>query len=143
MRKPPSSQPVVASVFALLAMLLLLVAPVISQHLMWRTPGDIHPHHEMPMAEMPGMTGDSSGHRAHHSQSVPPLAADPMAACGYCELLIHVPLVLWQFIPLCWLIFRLCHTRPPDPVIVRVSRPFPSRHSSRGPPVAADIQCVY
>lgn len=140
MRKPPSSQPVVASVLALLAMLLLLVAPVISQHLMWRAPGDIHPHHEMPMAEMPGMAGDNGG---HHPQPASPVAADPMAACGYCELLIHVPLVLWQFIPLCWLIIRLCHTRPPDPVIARVSRIIRSRHSSRGPPVAADIQCVY
>ncbi|MBJ3814994.1 DUF2946 domain-containing protein [Shimwellia pseudoproteus] len=143
MRLPSPPQPFLASMLALLAMLLLLVAPRVSQHLMWpASPGEPAGHTMAAMSampEMPAMADMASGephcaHRMLHHQSTP--AADPMAACGYCELLLHVPLIIWHFLPLCWLLLWMRSTRPPRLRVMPASKPLPSRHSSRGPPGA-------
>ncbi|WP_227666455.1 DUF2946 family protein, partial [Klebsiella variicola] len=75
---------------------MLFVAPVVSKSLM---------HHQMMggMAQtdaamphnMHAMTMPAAEHAGHHGM-------DPaeMIFCGYCELLIHVPLLLWTFVPL-------------------------------------------
>lgn len=127
--------PYIASRFALLAMLLLVLAPVISQQIMWSPKTDAGHHGgqtaHAPMAmagmvTMAGMNGDG-----HHS---PDRQGSLPEACGYCELLIHVPLIFWVFIPLCWLLTTLTGPRPPSPVVAPVIRLFPVRPPPRGPP---------
>ena len=54
-------------------------------------PHDMHAM-AMPAAEHAGYPGMDSAE---------------MIFCGYCELLIHVPLLLWTFVPLLWLMARI------------------------------------
>ncbi|OKP48834.1 hypothetical protein A8A12_21700 [Serratia marcescens] len=119
-----------AACIAIMAVLLLFVAPVVSKSLM---------HHQMmsgmaqPAATMPhemhGMVMPAAEHAGHHGM-------DPaeMIFCGYCELLIHVPLLLWVFVPLLWLMARIerlpCAPRIVPPPIRRLAL----RPSPRGPP---------
>lgn len=112
---------------AILAVLLLFVAPVVSKSLIEQqrvsqpAPAMMEmDHHQMMEHAMPGMM--------HHD------ADDGELACGYCDLLVHVPLMIWVFIPFIWLM--LLHSRAPPlprrpaPVIRRrVAIPRP-----RGPP---------
>lgn len=117
MRVPRQLQQRFAACIAIMAVLLLFVAPVVSKSLM---------HHQMmsgmaqPAAtmqhEMHGMVMPAAEHAGHHGM-------DPaeMIFCGYCELLIHVPLLLWAFVPLLWLMTRIARL-PCAPRIV--PRPF-------------------
>ncbi len=43
-------------------------------------------------------------------------------ACGYCELLVHVPLMLWTAVPLIWLMMIIARAQPRRRE-VRVYRP--------------------
>ncbi|OKB65552.1 hypothetical protein BHU62_16930 [Serratia marcescens] len=108
---------------AIMAVLLLFVAPVVSKSLTHHQMMDGMPH------EMHAMAMPAAEHAGHHGM-------DPaeMIFCGYCELLIHVPLLLWVFVPLLWLMMRIvrlpCAPRIVSPPIRRlVLRPSP-----RGPP---------
>ncbi|BEO62828.1 hypothetical protein SMQE30_32510 [Serratia marcescens] len=134
---PRQLQQRLAASIAIVAVLLLFVAPVVSKSLM---------HHQMmggmtatsSMAEMDGaamphgthaMTMPAADHAGHHG-----MIPGDMIFCGYCELLIHVPLLLWVFVPLLWLMARIarlpCAPRVVSPPIRRLSlRPCP-----RGPP---------
>ncbi|WP_253893509.1 DUF2946 domain-containing protein [Serratia marcescens] len=127
---PRQLQQRLAACIAIMAVLLLFVAPVVSKSLM---------HHQMmggmaqPAAAMPhdmhAMAMPAADHVGHHGMS-----PEEMIFCGYCELLIHVPLLLWVFVPLLWLMTRIarlpCAPRVVPPPIRRLSlRPCP-----RGPP---------
>lgn len=95
---------------AILAVLLLFIAPVVSKSL-------AEHHDAMAMsgmsADMPMMDHHSDMAMADHSMMM-----DDGVACGYCDLLVHVPLMLWVFVPFIWL---MCLT----------SRAPPPRHVSR------------
>ncbi|WP_312605042.1 DUF2946 domain-containing protein [Kosakonia cowanii] len=81
---------------ALFAILLILVAPLISTALQ-KDPMSAMPgmHHEMSMP-MPAQSDHAHHDRSHHAMSQPesPPPAMPLdhaEACGYCVLLAHVP----------------------------------------------------
>ncbi|WP_128086809.1 DUF2946 domain-containing protein [Pantoea deleyi] len=94
---------------AILAVLLLFVAPMISKNLA--------AHHAM-MADRPGMSAMSAEMpMMHHHGEMPmadPAAGDMGFACGYCDLLVHVPLMLWVFIPFIWWMCLISRA-PPAP----------------------------
>jgi len=112
---------------AILAILLLFVAPVVSKSLMYQqmqamdADASAHSammsHHDMTM--MPGM-------KMHGSSSSAMLMGDHSMmdegqfACGYCELLVHVPLVFWAFIPIIWLLLIITRAPPPRCIVARV-----------------------
>lgn len=80
-----------AAWLALFAILLILVAPLISTFLqhdpMSAMPG-MHHEMSMPMSAHHGMSSSSMSHHQASSSDVP---VDHAEACGYCVLLAHVP----------------------------------------------------
>jgi hypothetical protein len=128
------------SAVALLAMLMLFIAPVISTSLA---------HHR-------AQSGETSGqhHKMAHSEGMmemgpmdSPVSPHPMPgmgaslmddiACGYCQLLLHIPLIVWIFIPFIWLAWRI--SSPPPPAVIA---PILVQHDDaealpRAPPAAA------
>ncbi|WP_051124059.1 DUF2946 domain-containing protein [Dickeya sp. DW 0440] len=133
---------------AILAVLLLFVAPVVSKYLMHhqmmvhemmvekRVDGGLseavsHQHSMPDMEGMSHMQMDLTAQSESQSQS----AFMPEGiACGYCDLLIHVPMMLWEFIPLIWLLLMLCDQPVALPVILRLPRRFMRSHHPRAPP---------
>ncbi|KOC88065.1 DUF2946 domain-containing protein [Winslowiella iniecta] len=120
----------------LFAILLLFVAPVISKSLAHargaEMPMMMMSHHgEMAMAEMP--------HQMTSSELSPPTRVHHMSmmddnACGYCVLLIHLPLNLSNLPPL-WSMLQAA-TRPvahPEPLYIAIFVPIHFR--SRAPPL--------
>ncbi|KAJ9430679.1 MULTISPECIES: DUF2946 domain-containing protein [Pantoea] len=123
---------------AIVAVLLLFVAPIVSKTLMERQSqllampqhsmmDSSMSHHEMMMADMsmPGMS--------HHMMD------DGEFACGYCDLLVHVPLLMWVFIPFIWLIMVISRAPPLPRVVAPIVRRFSSIHRPRAPP--APLSC--
>jgi hypothetical protein len=120
---------------AILAVLLLFVAPIVSKTLMERQsrmmdmPSDgmtselsMH-HHEMMMdMAMPGMD--------HH------MMEDGEFACGYCDLLVHVPLMMWVFIPFIWLMMVISRAPPLPRLQAPLIRRFSPTNRPRAPPAA-------
>ena len=115
---------------AIVAVLLLFVAPIVSKTLLERqtridpvashSPSSAMPmhHHDMPMEmAMPGMM--------HHNMD------DGEFACGYCDLLVHVPLMMWVFIPFIWLMLVISRAPPLPPLVA------PGRAASAVPIVRA------
>ncbi|MBK0095744.1 DUF2946 domain-containing protein [Erwinia sp. S63] len=117
---------------AILAVLLLFVAPIVSKTLMERQSrmmdmpahsmtSEMSMHHEMMMdMAMPGMD--------HH------MMEDGEFACGYCDLLVHVPLMMWVFIPFIWLIMMSCRAPPLPRLQAPVLRRFSPTNRPRAPP---------
>lgn len=129
---------VTASV-ALLAMVMLTVAPVISGHL---TRGDVsvHAQHEQHYAPSPVAQADEAHHG--HLASLPLVAGQQQGEpwqknnCGYCELLIHVPFFLWLFQPL-QLFFPRIFWQPITPAVVSGYQFFRlSGYRTRAPPAS-------
>ncbi|MGA3686334.1 DUF2946 domain-containing protein [Serratia bockelmannii] len=130
MRVPRQLQQRVTACIAIMAVLLLFVAPVVSKSLT---------HHPMmggmtqSAAAMPhdmhGMAMPAAEHAGHHGM-------DPaeMTFCGYCELLIHVPLLLWAFVPLLWLMTRIARLPCAPRIVSPLLRRLTLRPSPRGPP---------
>lgn len=112
---------------AIVAVLLLFVAPVVSKTLLERQnhmqsmmadmPMD---HAAMPDRVMPGMD--------HHMMD------DGEFACGYCDLLVHVPLMMWVFIPFIWLMLVISRAPPLPTIISPVIRRQTGIHRPRAPP---------
>lgn len=93
-------------------MLMLFIAPVISKSLEHQRAGTKHQgmeHHMMvmPPVEMPATPPLLPGVGASLMDDI---------ACGYCQLLLHVPVIIWLFIPLLWQASRVTRA-PPPPVI--------------------------
>lgn len=96
----------IAAWFALFAITLIIVAPLISVFLpkgtMKMMPDMMH--HHAPVVD------------SHHAKTVP-MPDELTEACGYCVLLAHVPGLLSSLAGLiCALMLRLC-LQPPQPVI--------------------------
>lgn len=142
------SQRSTPAVIAILAILMLFLAPEVSKNLVqWQADGSkthqIHPGTADEMAadhNHNAHTMPSSGHHAHHAEDSDHhmMGGSSMAGdfvCGYCELLIHCPLIVWLFIPFIWLL--LVSSRAP-PLIIYVLFPltdFVSSAQPRAPPV--------
>lgn len=122
-----------AACFAMLAMLLLFVAPVVSKSQMMMSHAIGTAQETMSASDMPMMAMADHGTPADHQQHDTGMMAGEIA-CGYCDLLIHMPLMIWLFVPLTWLLLLLRQRpRPPE-----TSAPLPPHyslsHPPRGPP---------
>lgn len=126
---PRLQQKITASI-AILAVLLLFIAPVVSTSLMEHT---AHSRENASMADMPGM--NMAAMPDHEMQD----HAEMGVVCGYCDLLIHVPLMLWAFVPLLWLVLCLARWLPPllSKPLLAIHPGF--EHRPRGPPKAVLI----
>ncbi|EEF2418346.1 DUF2946 domain-containing protein [Salmonella enterica] len=118
---------------------MLFVAPVISKSISHQTSCEHHSdtamnmsdmHHSMMMAE-PCQTMSDSDHRMMSGQAMSPMEE---IACGYCQLLIHLPFVLVVLTALLWLLLLLVQRSPVPPAIfLPVLRTWPPQHA-RAPP---------
>ncbi|MFA1283192.1 DUF2946 domain-containing protein [Citrobacter telavivensis] len=123
-----------AARLALLAILLIVIAPLISVALQ-----------KDPMSAMPGMHHEMSSmtkHAGHHGDSPPvPMPVDHGEACGYCVLLAHVPgLILALVILLCGVLLRV----PCNPIRPTVQHWhfFPWLYpDTRAPPRRSALSC--
>ncbi|WP_244212389.1 DUF2946 domain-containing protein [Buttiauxella izardii] len=125
------------SAIALLAMLMLFVAPVISKSLEHRRAAASGEHSMMNhaggmMMEMGAMEMPASSHL------MPGMGASLMddIACGYCQLLLHIPLIVWLFIPFIWLVWRISRAPPPPVIAPLLSQHDDAEALPRAPPVA-------
>ncbi|MCS3608102.1 DUF2946 domain-containing protein [Erwinia rhapontici] len=128
-----------AAWLGLLAILLLFIAPVISKSLA-QTRGSnsmmmMHHGMAMDMSEMPDMhhdmdaTSTSATKQEHH-----PMSMMDDSACGYCVLLVHLPLDLMT-LPLLWSTLQAA-TQPDVPLFQPVVARFvPRFFHPRAPPL--------
>lgn len=144
---------------ALMAMLLLFIAPVISTSLEHRRADIAHVQtNAMPAMDMSGQAMNSnaipaptqsdntasslspSHHHLNESPSYPQMGHHTRGmmddiACGYCQLLIHLPLIFWAFIPFIWLTLHIVRTSP-TPLVSRLIPPtLPGDALPRAPPL--------
>lgn len=128
-----------AAWLGLLAILLLFIAPVISKSLAQARGSDsmmmMHHGMAMDMSEMPDMhhdmatTTDNAARQAHH-----PMSMMDDSACGYCVLLVHLPLDLMTQ-PLLWSTLQAA-TQPDVPLFQPVVARFvPRFFHPRAPPL--------
>ncbi len=120
---------------AIVAVLLLFVAPIVSKTLMER---------QSQMANMPQHSMMSESHHAMMmDMSMPGMSHHMMEdgefACGYCDLLVHVPLMFWVFIPLIWLVMVISRAPPLPRVTAPIIRRYSGTHRPRAPP--ARLSC--
>jgi len=125
-------------------MLMLFVAPLVSKSLMHSAdclPQGESMHHAMhSMPEMDHEMGISALCQMSHKMSSvfmqPDHAMSPMEeiACGYCQLLVHLPFIQFALIFLLWLLLLFtCRVRPLALVCPTLFRPWnPQR--ARAPP---------
>ena len=93
-----------AALTALFAILLIVVAPLISVSLQ-----------KDPMSAMPGMHHDMSmmSMDEHHGDMPHTMPVDHAEACGYCVLLAHVPGVMLALIVLLSVVLQRLRVKPP------------------------------
>ncbi|WP_437890407.1 DUF2946 domain-containing protein [Phytobacter sp. V91] len=132
---------------ALLAVAMLFVAPVVSKSLQHHTP--CQPATAMMNMDMHGM---------HHAETTAAACDSPPAphhflsagagqslmediACGYCQLLIHLPFVLFVLAVLLWL-WRICVPSSAFPALrcPLIFRPWDPK-SARAPPCCYVFDC--
>lgn len=116
-----------AALFALFAMALIIVAPLISVSLQ-----------KDPMAAMGHEMATAGGHHAmDHRSADPPAAApaDHAEACGYCVLFAHVPALLAALVLLLCLLMRRIRLRIPPPLTACWLSTPRLRPETRAPPV--------
>lgn len=115
-----------AAWFALFAMALIIVAPLISVSLQ-----------KDPMRSMPGMDHAMSMSHGHgdsgmtHPASMP---AHDMEACGYCVLFAHVPGLLVALVLVLSLLIRRQRLHIPPPLVLRWYFSPRLRPETRAPP---------
>lgn len=80
-------------------------------------------------AEMPMMDHHSEMSMADHGMMM-----GPGFACGYCDLLVHVPLMLWVFIPFIWWMCLINRAPPPAAINPPQWRRLLRLHRPRAPP---------
>ncbi|MXP50181.1 DUF2946 domain-containing protein [Pantoea sp. Eser] len=128
MRTPADRQRLTAST-AILAVLLLFVAPMVSKNLA---------EHHASLQRLAATSGDMP--MMDHHSDMPMAGHDMMApgfACGYCDLLIHVPLMLWVFIPFIWWMCLISRAPPPPATAPPRRRRSLRTHRPRAPPLMA------
>ncbi|EIX9083766.1 DUF2946 domain-containing protein [Klebsiella aerogenes] len=90
---------------------------------------DMSMHHKMSQhdnavqAPMPGIPGMMHGDMMDD------------VACGYCVMLIHLPLMIWVFAAIIWLTLRISVTPPPRLILRHFTPFFPGIAQPRAPPV--------
>ena len=138
MLRPAIRQRLTAGI-AILAVLLLFVAPMVSKNL-----AEHHARQQRMSAmhsAMPMMHHHSDMAMMDHHSEMPMSGHDMMMAsgfaCGYCDLLVHVPLMLWVFIPFIWWMCLICRAPPPPAINPPRRRRFLRTHRPRAPPLAA------
>lgn len=96
---------------AILAVLLLFVAPVVSKDLM------ASQHDAMSDRMMMSHSAEAMPMMHHSAEGIMSpdhsMSGEESFACGYCELLVHVPLMLWTAVPLIWLMLLISRSPPP------------------------------
>lgn len=117
---------------AILAVLLLFVAPVVSKDLMTHQQGAMS-------ARMMSHGADAMPMMHHHMDDgmMSPdhrMSDDEGLACGYCALLVHVPLMLWAAVPLIWLMILIARAPPPLCAIPPLRRRDIRVYRPRAPP---------
>lgn len=113
-------------------MLMLFIAPVISKSLEHRRMAEMgnHGEHHV-MMDMGSMEMPTSPHL------MPGMGASLMddIACGYCQLLLHIPLIVWLFIPFIWLAWRISRAPPPPVIAAILAQHDDAQALPRAPPV--------
>ncbi|MFT8210343.1 MAG: DUF2946 family protein [Symbiopectobacterium sp.] len=105
---------------ALLAVLLLFVAPVISKGRADRMP--------LPQTREMAMNHHGATHAAHDHAA---MMQEEGFACGYCELLVHVPFIVGIFM---WLMVLLARAPPLPRVLPPLCPQLDATHLPRVPP---------
>ena len=112
-------------------MLMLFIAPVISKSLEHRRAAEINNHaeHHM-MMDMGSMEMPAASHL------LPGAGGSLMddIACGYCQLLLHVPLIVWLFISFIWLAWRITRAPPPAVIAPLLAQHDDAKAQPRAPP---------
>ncbi|EKM0374126.1 DUF2946 domain-containing protein [Cronobacter turicensis] len=129
-----------AALLALFAILLIVVAPLISVSLQKDPMSAMSGmHHDMPMADMPDMHPGM-----HHEMPAPQPVSMPVdhgEACGYCVLLAHVPGLLLALALLVSFILQRVRLPVPHPV-TRHWRFYPRLWpDTRAPPRLSAFSC--
>lgn len=132
-----------AAMLALFAILLIVVAPLISVSLQ-KDPMSAMPgmHHEMPMTDM-GDMADMHQDTRHERAAPEPVSmpVDHAEACGYCVLLAHVPGLLLALTLLVSFILQRVRLPVPRPV-ARHWRFYPRLWpDTRAPPRLSAFSC--
>lgn len=128
MRTPADQQRLTASI-AILAVLLLFVAPMVSKNLA---------EHHASLQRLSAISVDMP--MMDHHGDMPMAGHDMMTpgfSCGYCDLLIHVPLMLWVFIPFIWWMCLISRAPPPPATAPPQRRRSLRTHRPRAPPLLA------
>lgn len=112
-----------AACLALLAVLLLFVAPVISK-------GRTDPM-PLPQTREMAMNHHSATHAAHDHAA---MMQEEGFACGYCELLVHVPFIVGIFTPTVWLTVLLARAPPLPHIIPPRCSQLDTPYRPRAPP---------
>lgn len=142
---------------AIIAMLLLFIAPEVSKTLAHHQRMENRNDHVAlysadPMEQMPAANGHhdpvidgmvSKMHPAVAGHTQPPQAVmagmpDGImmsdSACGYCVMIVHLPLMLLAFTLILWFRLRVLVARPPRFIPLRFPPVFPSLAQPRAPP---------
>lgn len=132
----------IAAWLALVAVAMLFVAPVISKSLAHQAACAM-PHHAMSMPaaqmhhDMPmSVSCENTTPMFHLMSSGHAMSPMEEIACGYCQLIIHLPFVLFALALLLWLLFvSVMGTFQRPPVRARLLRPWYPQ-CARAPPAA-------
>ncbi|MFG1172912.1 DUF2946 domain-containing protein [Erwiniaceae bacterium CAU 1747] len=87
------------------------------------------PMHDMAKMSASGMT--------HHDASQPDMNGSPTMsdlACGYCDLLVHFPFMIWVLVPLIWLLCTATRAPPVRLIVLFFATFLPGTHLPRAPP---------
>ncbi|WP_241607331.1 DUF2946 domain-containing protein [Rosenbergiella epipactidis] len=128
-----------AAVLAVLSILLLFIAPLISQSL-YLAHASRSTQTEQRCSDETMGSGEMSDAMMSHSMSAEKSdhAALPASGmvCGYCELLVHFPFFAWIAAAILWLLSALSLTPPSLPYRTIILTPCYPPQLSRGPPRA-------
>lgn len=127
---------------AIIAIMLLFIAPDVSKTLEHRRMGNHDEHVVMPAStdrhHINAMTDASD---TDVTQQMPLMHASVSGmggmmndAAGYCVMLIHLPLMLWIFAAIVWLTLRVSCAPPPRIILPRFTVYFPGLAQPRAPP---------
>ncbi|KMK79449.1 hypothetical protein KCQ_18822 [Pectobacterium atrosepticum ICMP 1526] len=134
----------VAACLAIFSMMMLFIAPLISRSLVQLSACQVSAHH-MPAASQHhhGVDDHETCHRGStpHNLMMSSIGLSPMEdiACGYCQLLVHLPFILSVILPLLWLLLSAHRpTYSPNFVCPTLFRPYcPQR--ARAPPETVSL----
>ena len=125
------------SALALLAVLMLFIAPVISKSL--EPPRAAKGGEHQMMGHSGGMMMEMGAMKTPASSHLMPSAGASLMddiACGYCQLLLHIPLIVWLFIPFIWLAWRISRVPAPPVIAPLLAEHADAETLPRAPPVA-------